>query len=143
MNTPRPTTQAAVKEVSVFCGVLGDSPQIIEAGQQVLFYWRWGAATEDYLQDYIDVASFDLNIDGVSVGFVTIRSEDLCEEEGYCATWKLSEALTLSKGSHMVNLTVWLDREITDGFDLDNDGNLDTYGPSEWILESACEVIAK
>lgn len=142
-RTPRPTTMAAIKEINVFCGFLGDSPQYLEAGQQALFFWSKETTTEEYLQDYIDASSFELFVDNEWLPFATTRNEHLCEGGGFCATWKLTEPTTLGPGSHQVFLSVYLYREVTDGFDLDQDGNLDTFAPLIWSAQPACEVIAK
>ncbi len=143
LNTPRPTTQPAIKEISVFCGNFGDSPQYLAAGQQVTFYWRWGTEKEEYRQAFIDAASFELFLDGQRETIATTRTEDMCQEGGYCATWKVSSSMTLSSGSHEVLLSIYLDHEITDGFDLNQDGQLDNYGPGILQIEPACQVIAE
>ncbi len=142
-NTPIFTTQPAIKEINVFCGNLGDSPQYLASGQQVTFYWRWGAENEEYRQAFIDAASFELFLDDQRETIATLRTEDMCAEGGYCATWKLSSPMTLGTGSHEVMLSIYLENEITDGFDLNQDGQLDLYGSGIIQIKPACEVIAE
>jgi hypothetical protein len=48
--------------------------------------------------------------------------------------------MTLGEGSHEVVMAVTLANEVLDGFDLDQNGNLDVYGPGEWVAP-ACEII--
>lgn len=134
--------QPEPKSVSVYCGVQGDSPQYLESNQMASFYWWWGAASEEFRQDYIDSVTFSLRLNGVPIDIT--RSEQLldeCREGWFCVTWTMPP-MTMDPGSNEAVMTVILDREITDGFDTDGDGNLDTYGPSEWVADPACKIIA-
>src|SRR4030042_4800363 len=51
-------------EISVYCGDFGASPVYVESNQPVALYWTWGTTSEEYRQDYIDAASFALQLDG-------------------------------------------------------------------------------
>jgi hypothetical protein len=135
-----PSVESAV-EVSVFCGYFGESPVTVESGQPLQLYWKWGAASDDYLQDYIDAASFGLRLDG---DFLDVSSADQSLDDcegGRCVTWRLAP-MTLEDGWHEAVMTVTLNREITDGFDLDSNGALDLYGPSVWEAP-ACQIIVE
>ncbi len=152
-NTPRPTSAptrtpkpspipASTVEVSIYCGHFGESPVYFDAGQPVILYWIWGAATDSYRQDYIDSASFALQLDGRSLDLSrATRSLGGCETGNFCVTWRLP-AISLAKGRHEVIMTVSIAREITDGFDLDQNGALDTYGPEDWTAPP-CEIIVQ
>jgi hypothetical protein len=144
-QTARPlqTVQPTITEIDLFCGALADTPQIVSIGQQISFYWRWGAATEELVQNYIEAASFFITLDDEMLSFVTIRSESPCEAGRHCATWRLSSPMTLDPGSHSLRLGITLDREVTDGLDLNLDGELDTYGPGTVLLQPSCEVIVQ
>ncbi len=137
---PPPGSQPSI-EVSVYCGYFGESPVTVGLDQPVVLYWKWGAASDDYLQDYVDAASFGLRLDG---DFLDVsgadQSLDDCEG-GRCVTWRLAP-MTLGQGRHEAVMTVTLDREITDGFDFDSNGALDLYGPSVWEAP-ACEIIVE
>ncbi len=136
-------TQPAAKDVNVYCGYFGDSPQVLEADQMVSLYWQWTATTDEYRQDYIDAITFFLRLDGEPIDISTAdRSLDSCEAENWpCVTWRL-EPIALQPGTHEVVMTQVFNREIQDGFDMDADGNLDTYG-GEWVREPACEIIVQ
>lgn len=140
-RTSRPSPiPASTVEVSVYCGYFSESPVYLDAGQRVILYWKWGAATEEYRRDYIDVASFALQLDGAFLDLSTAaQSLHSCEEGGLCVTWRL-QPINLEAGKHEVIMTVSLAREITDGFDLDQNGALDTYGPGDWTAPP-CEII--
>ena len=135
-----PNPQPSI-EVSVYCGYFGESPVTIGAGQPVTLYWKWGAASEALRQDYIDAASFELRLDG-ELADLSVASQSLnpCDDV-LCVTWRLPP-MTLEEGAHEAMMTVTLDREITDGFDLDNNGAPDLYGPSEWEAP-ACEIMVE
>jgi len=136
----RQNTQPSI-EVSAFCGYFGESPVTIETGQPVLLYWKWGAASDAYLQDYIDAASFELQLDGDLLDLSSASQSVNSCDAGRCVTWRLPP-MTLERGVHDVVMTVTLDREITDGLDLDNNRALDLYGPSEWEAP-ACEILVE
>ncbi|MEW6092983.1 MAG: hypothetical protein AB1531_03355 [Chloroflexota bacterium] len=144
-RTPRPTStpdyaatsQAGIsstlpsQEINVACGYFGYSPVYINDGQPVNLYWRWGAATDEYRQEYIDAASFSLLVDGQ---LMDISSADQDFEPCYggpCITWRLP-AITLENGEHKVEMTTKLEKQVTDGYDFDENGELDVYGPGEW-----------
>lgn len=158
-NTPRPTstqrptsapTQTSkptplpmpAEEVSVYCGYFGDSPVYLDTGQPVILYWKWGAATDEYRQDYIAAASFALQLDGSFLDLSNAaQSLHTCEEGGLCVTWRLPPIM-LERGNHKVIMTVTLARELTDGFDLDQNGELDIYDPGDWTAP-LCEIIVQ
>jgi hypothetical protein len=130
---------AAAAEVWVYCGRDGESPVYIGAGQPLVLYWRWTTTSVQYLEDYMDAASFDLRLDGEPVDTVNASRTLWACEEGPCATWKLP-SMTLGAGTHEVVMAVTLANAVLDGFDLDQDGNLDVYGPGEWVAPT-CEII--
>ncbi len=151
-RTPRPTStpnyaatsQAEIssnfptQDINVACSYFGYSPVFINQGQPVSLYWRWGAATDEHRQEYIDAASFSLLVDGQEMD---ISSADLDFEPCYggpCITWRLP-AITLDKGEHKVEMTTKLEKQITDGYDFDENGELDAYGPGEWT--DTCMII--
>ncbi len=140
-SRPSPIPMPA-KEVSVYCGYFGESPAYLDAGQPVILYWRWGAATDEYRQDYIDSTSFALQLDGRVVDLSrAARSLGGCESGEFCVTWKLP-AMSPARGRHELVMTVTISREITDGFDLDQNGALDTYGPEDWTAPP-CEIVVQ
>lgn len=138
---PEPGAQEAA-EVSVFCGYFGESPVILSSGQPVTLYWTWGAASDEYLQDYIDAASFELTLDGEFLDTSAVSpSLGDCRDAPRCATWRLAP-VTLGEGAHTVAMTTILSYEITDGLDLDQNGELDTYPAGPWEAP-VCEIIVE
>lgn len=140
-TTEPPSTLQPGAEVSVYCGYIGESPVYVSIGQPVTLQWKWGAASDAYRQDYIDAAAFHLRFDAQVVNLSAATPTLHACDQQFCVTWRLPP-MVLSPGSHEAILTVALSREITDGFDLDQDGNLDVYGPSEWTAPP-CEIIVQ
>lgn len=142
--THPPVAQGLVnREINTFCGYYGDSPQSVEYGQEVIFYWRWGAATKEYLEDFLQASSFTVSLDDRRLSIASVEVERPCPEGVFCASWELSESMFLDFGIHRALLSIQLDREITDGFDNNQDGDPDVYGPGTWDAEPACEVIVE
>jgi hypothetical protein len=131
--TPRPTatstlapTALPAQEINLWCP---DSPTYtVSVGQPVIFRWGWGTASEAYAQDYINAASFSVYVDGDQLDISRATSGPYSCEWNFCMEWRLPP-FYLEEGTHSVYMTITLDREITDGYDLDQDGKLDTYGP--------------
>ncbi len=151
-RTPRPsstpdyaaTSQAEIsfnlpaQDINVACGYFGYSPVFINQGQPVSLYWRWGAASDEYRQDYINAASFSLLVDGQEMDISSAEQDFGSCYGGPCVTWRLP-AITLDKGEHYVEMKTDLAWEITDGYDFDENGVPDTYGPGEWT--DTCKII--
>lgn len=126
------------QDINVACSYFGYSPVYINPGQPVSLFWRWGAATDEYRQGYIDAVSFDLRVDGQYMDISSAYQDLEPCHGGPCVTWRLP-AITLDKGEHNVELTTTLAWEITDGYDFDENGAPDTYGPGEWT--DTCTII--
>jgi len=150
-NTPAPAAQIVptspqatapqkpAVEISVYCGLFGASPEAAEVDQPVVLTWGWHAATEAYRQDYIDAASFSIQIDGENVDVSSVAPVLSSQSNDFSATWSLPPR-TFTAGTHQTILNVTLSRQITDGLDLDNDGNLDLYGPGLTTVPP-CDII--
>jgi hypothetical protein len=142
--TPRPTaTDRLPKEIYAYCSISQEgSPVYVDAGQRVILHWAWRTASIEYRQDYIDAASFRLQLDGRDLDLSAV-THDLfpCVNESFCVDWRL-RPLLLEAGSHEVVFTVTLSKEITDGFDLDGNPGLDLYGPGEAPFPP-CEIIVR
>jgi hypothetical protein len=136
-----PTSTKPPVEISAYCAIFGDSPFQIEAGTPIILTWGWSAASADYRKDYIDVASFSLKIDNKEID-LSGTSQKLSQGGGtFNVGWK-TPPLSLEPGRHKAVMTITLNREISDGFDSDNDGVLDIYGPSTETIP-ACEIIVE
>ncbi len=139
-----PTTPTITKppvEISAYCAIFGDSPAYVEAGAPVILTWGWSATSAEYRKDYIDAASFSLRIDNKVID-LSGTSQNLSKEGGvFNVGWK-TPPLSLEAGEHKAVMTITLNREIKDGFDSDNNGVLDTFGPSTETIP-ACEIIVE
>lgn len=128
-------------EISAYCKRQGKSPTIVQVNQPVIIGWSWQTATEPYRKDYIDGVSFSLLIDGQTVD-TFIASQTLTTEAAtFFVRWRLPSR-TFSPGSHLVALTSKFSRQVKDGFDSNNDGVLDTFGPGIDTVPP-CEIIVR
>ncbi len=138
-STQATASQKPDVEITVYCGLFGASPESAEVDQPVVLTWGWGAATEAYRQDYIDAASFSVQIDGENVDVSSVAPVLSSQSNGFSAGWSLPPR-TFAAGTHQTILSVTLSRQVTDGKDLDNDGNLDLYGPGLTAFPP-CDII--
>lgn len=140
-----PTAQAATQKptvtISVYCAQFGQSPKYAEVDQPVVLIWGWVAATEAYRQDYIDAASFAVQVDGLAIDVSSATLVLSSQSNGSAALWTLPPR-TFSAGTYQAVITVTLSRQITDGFDANNDGILDTFGPAV-ETRPPCEIVVR
>lgn len=114
--------------VSVYAAFFGASPQTLRRDQPAVLTWTWHAATDSLRQDYIDAATFKLNLDGQNIDVSEADMKMTDDKEGFYVTWYMP-AIVLQRGSHEVMMTVVFDKQINDGFYSDKDGSLNTFGP--------------
>ena len=132
----------AGQSVWVYCGqVPGQSPVTVDAAQPVTFSWSWMAGSEENVYDYLGAASFDLHLDGESVELaeVVILNEEC--EWGFCPSWWLPP-VTLERGSHILEMTVTLSRDVSTGLDFDENGMPEMDEAGVWVSEP-CEGVAE
>lgn len=108
-----------------------------------LHYGHWGVIGEDFIELNDAAMSIRLSINGTQYqgrrANPSSLSELPCVERADFsdAEWNESQYLhdevtvSLDPGSYDVLIVVSLDNEISDGFDSDNEGSLDVYGPGE------------
>jgi hypothetical protein len=105
----------------------------VPSGMVPTLRWAWVTATEAYLQDYIDALRITVSIDGEAhAGLEGYWGEMLYsgEDGGFKSVW-IYPLPALSSGFHDVETSLWLDHGLTDGFDMDGDGQPDMYGPGQ------------
>ncbi|MFQ5923521.1 MAG: serine/threonine-protein kinase [Anaerolineales bacterium] len=104
-------------------------------GQEISIRLAWGATTRKRAQDFIAAATPRIWIDNVLL--LGGRQEDLApfwqepveDTPGVWAANWIYPFGELESGTHVLRLEFVLSESITDGFDSNNDGALDTYGP--------------
>jgi len=112
----------------------------VPADQPVVLHMGWLAATRSQANSFTDLAVFSLTIDGREYsGFQEYWGPVLPFAGGYGLEWNLPLAF-LSPGVHRIEYSLRLTKQITDGFDLDNNGKLDQYGPGE-VFNGWVEII--
>lgn len=128
-------------EISVYCAQFGQSPRYVEVDQPVILTWGWLAATEPDRQTFIGAASFSIQIDGQNADTSSASLALTSDSRGFLARWRFPP-ITFTAGTHQVVLTRTLGNQVTDGFDSNNDGTLDTYGPGA-TTSPLCEIIVR
>ena len=126
--------------VSLYSGLFGGKTIKVKEGRPVILTWAWEAANESYCKEYIQAAKFSVLVDGESV--------DVAERlwiEPIGNTWAVrwrSTPVVFGKGEHELVLVVTLKKAVSDGFDSNNDGQIDLYGPGE-ERQPPCLLLAK
>lgn len=139
-STQQTVPQKSPVEISAYCALFGRSPSYAEVDQPVVLRWGWEAATAAYRQDYVDAASFSVQIDGQPVDPSSVSYSFSSEsDDSFRVHYRLPSRI-LSPGTHQVVIAVTLSRQVMDGYDSDNDGNLDTFGPGTTVV-SPCVIM--
>jgi len=106
-----------------------------ELGQTVYLRWGWVATTEELTRAYIDASSQRVWIDGSADPVLwSIGDSDWGEitwnegYAGYASTW-FWQLPPLPRGTHRIEIEVTLSEAVSDGYDMDSDGQPDLYGP--------------
>ena len=117
-----------------------DCTQEIYEGQEMSIRLAWGTTTRRRAQDFIDAATPRVWIDDVLLfggrkadldAFWQAPVEDI--PGVWAANWVYPYG-AVEPGTHVMRGEIILDEQITDGYDTNNDGQLDSYGPGtlEW-----------
>jgi hypothetical protein len=96
--------------------------------------WAWGTTTQEYLDDFFAAGNTStLFIDGETYTSLEAYWDEgsYYAEEGLFKAYWTYPLPALPAGVHRVELTLALDRAVTDGFDGNADGEPDQYGPGE------------
>lgn len=119
----------------------------IQSGKTIeLRYGAWGANGEERARDNARYLTVNLTIDGrpfngqrlfVSSSFIP------CDNIPSNSYWIQHTALidSLAPGEYTVEVVFTFDQEITDGYDIDNDGQLDSYDTSTPIFQTYTIVV--
>jgi hypothetical protein len=142
--TPAPTArpEPPAGEITILLGT-DDVWKTLDAGQPVVVEWVWGVCDQTLIQENLYALTYKVTIDGdeVAVGSMAEYRTDLREEEhsGIRAWWQYYSfpiGVFESRSQHMLSLERGFTRQVTDGCDVDGDGNLDWYGPDTVFTSS-------
>jgi hypothetical protein len=104
----------------------------------VIYYGGWAARGIDLTQDNVEHLNVEIFMDGNQIQggirqSVIPMSAVPCGDVLPDAYWIFNamEFDALSTGKHSIKVRMFFDIEITDGYDLDIDGNFDMHGPGE------------
>jgi hypothetical protein len=95
------------------------------AGRPLVLSYRWGVANETYLSLYMDSATHTLAFDGQVIPLVAVQTGVASYGPNVYYYWQIP---TPAAGFHQVTLVRGLSQPIPDGFDINSDGVLETYG---------------
>ena len=141
MPEPDSSTSKPTVRINAYCGLFDQSPQTVEDDQPVVLFWNWHTMGDSYRQDYVDAASFSLALDGQDLDVSQAELKMNEDENGFYAVWNMP-ALIMSKGSHEVILTQVLDKQVSDGTDMNGDGEVDIYEAGTKIYP-ACQIVVE
>jgi hypothetical protein len=105
----------------------------VPAGDVPVLHWGWITVTEAQGKDFISASTTVVTIDGTAYqvqqqnwGPVAYSSKD----NGYKTGWNYTLP-ALGPGTHRVEFSLSLSSTVTDGYDTNNDGAVDQYGPGD------------
>jgi len=127
--------------VSVYCSKGGKAPVTVDRETPVALTWSWQAASAGTLDDYVEAAAFSLKVDGKPVDVTAAWGRRVDCEGGECYGWQLPP-MYLEPGRHTAQMSVTLDRAVSDGFDSDGDGKQDVFGPGKSVF-SPCNLVVE
>jgi len=114
------------------------APGNLREGDYINIWWGWIASTEEQIQDHIDAASFDLQINGEAV---EVRDEYIRPIEPlggqFIAYWYVPYRQPLEAGTYEITYVVTWDRAIFDGSENFGPG---TENPFE---QEACTITVR
>ena len=101
------------------------------AGYPAVLEWVWMATSRELAQEFIAAADMTVQLNElIYPGVNDYWSEPIPIPGGFAVEWKF-QLPPLEKGLNRIELSVNLYREITDGYDSNQDGKQDLYGPGE------------
>lgn len=131
--TPQPIPEDAVR-VNIYC----NCDVQVSTGDYVAITWFWAAKSEELVVSFLNSVSYEVTINGQLISNPSQfmgpvepfdgGDYDQDGEDDFQARWIFGLDL-LAPGTHTVDLTLNFSTTITDGFDLNNDGAQDEYGP--------------
>ncbi len=152
--TPRATGEPpsapapVVEPVTIRLGT-EDVWQTVDADQPVLVEWVWGVCDPALIEDNLDALEFRVRVDGevTATGNMAEYRTELREEEssGVHAWWQHYSypVGSLRSGSaHWLDLERGFSRDVTDGCDLDGDGDVDWYSP-DFVKSSTVHLVVR
>lgn len=125
------------------------------SGQPIeVHFGAWGALGRELVEDNARHLTVQFELDGETIPGVQ-EPAVACEaitgylcgvSQGYCSDgsyWIIHKATLgpLAPGEHEVIITHTFDEQITDGYDSDEDGQPDTFGPGIWTRRQYTIVV--
>ncbi len=121
-----------------FCNCLRE----VRPGQPVFVAWRWTAAQTDLAEAFRSAVKLTVTVDGQPLADPAQYWQAIEPgEEGVQTRW-VYPLPALDPGSHVVEVSVESDVNLTDGRDANADGRLDTFGPGELFTGYVQIVVA-
>jgi serine/threonine protein kinase len=138
-STPTPVpTSTPIPQKILLRPSCGETYSVQSNMPLVIYYGGWAARGIDLTQDNVEHLNVEIFMDGNQIQggirqSVIPMSAVPCGDVLPDAYWIFNamEFDALSTGKHSIKVRMFFDIEITDGYDLDIDGNFDMHGPGE------------
>ena len=128
LNQITSTTEFVKEPVYVwpFC----NCEQSIPYNRSLVLRWTWGAAKPELVDEFIQaIDQIIIKIDNDTFMLDSCYGEVFWDDQESMHKSRCEYPINLSSGTHNIELSISLNKQITDGFDFDKDGNEDQYGP--------------
>jgi hypothetical protein len=134
-RSPSSVPTPGLQSVTVLLG-RSDATKTIKADQPVVVEWAWGVCGPALLEENIAAVDFKVSLDGfvLATGEMAkyrteVREEDITGIHAWWQYYAYPLGTFRSGSSHHFELERGFSQQVTDGCDLDGDGNPDWYGP--------------
>lgn len=140
-------TATPVLEPVSFLLVAEDRRETVGSHQPVVAEWRWGVRDPALLEENNNATTFTVTVDGRVVAggsMAEYRTEMLEEEVDGIPVWFQCYSHPIGAfeagSSHWLQLERGFSREVTDGCDLDGDGDPNWFGPDSEMITVRLDI---
>jgi hypothetical protein len=139
VSVPEPADPTAA--VLAMCNLYGIPSVTVAPDRPVALVWGWSASTRALLNEHLEAAAYTVTLNGAPLeDLESYRQEPVNGQGQVVVSWVVPVG-SLEPGTHRVEWTLDLAAPIEDGFDADDNGQPDVYGPG--ITESGCTILVE
>jgi hypothetical protein len=144
-TTGPPTATATPVLEPVTLRLRGPEPrrETVEAHRPVIGMWGWAVCNPEVMGEGLDAISFQITVDGSVVYTGDFAEQRSAVEEGvsgggiptWGTYWSYPMGAFPSGSFHWIEVEWRSSHAVTDGCDVDGDGQLDVYGPGAFLTQ--------